>query len=147
MAKYIHVDPIKLGQYIKKKREELGITKYNLALQLRISPSTVTRWEHGECSTIRSDLVIKMAAILGVTADTIFQGGYADDGEALEAISNLRERKELRLTALAPGLTDEQLEVVLIEVGALVRENTRARNNEMKAARDQEKERQKAAQE
>lgn len=139
MAKLVKVDPKNLGEYIKRRREEMGISKYSLALQLRVSPSTVTRWERGYTSTIRSDIVIKMANILGVSPDSIFQGGYADGEAALKAVSTLRERKEHRFSALLAGLTDEQLDVVLLEVGALVKDNTTRRNCEIKAERAREK--------
>ena len=40
--------PSPLGESIRARRSELGMSQAELAAKARISPSTVYRWEHGD---------------------------------------------------------------------------------------------------
>lgn len=58
-----------IGEIIKTKREELGMTQQEIAEKLFVSRQTVSRWESSRCP----DLITakKIANILGITVDDL----------------------------------------------------------------------------
>lgn len=42
------MDQIKIGNFIKECRKELGITQYELADKLNVSFKTISKWECGK---------------------------------------------------------------------------------------------------
>ncbi len=69
---------MKLGESIKAKREQLGLTQQDLAEKLFVSRQTVCRWENG---TRCPDLVMakKIALVLGISLDDLMPGEAVQD--------------------------------------------------------------------
>lgn len=67
-----------LGETIKKRREQLGLTQQDLAEKLFVSRQTVCRWENG---TRCPDLIMakKIAIVLGVSLDELTPGEMVQD--------------------------------------------------------------------
>ena len=67
-----------LGETIKKRREQLGLTQQDLAEKLFVSRQTVCRWENG---TRCPDLIMakKIAIVLGVSLDELTPGEIVQD--------------------------------------------------------------------
>lgn len=65
---------IKVGQYIKERRKELGLTQQNVADRLGISFQAVSRWEKGDGYPDVTYL-LELADILQTTTDKILSGG------------------------------------------------------------------------
>ena len=61
---------MELGNAIKQKREQLGMTQQELAEELYVSRQTVCRWENG---TRCPDLIMakKIALVLGISLDEL----------------------------------------------------------------------------
>lgn len=57
---------------IQKIRSEKGITQEELAKKLAIDRSTIAKWETGK-SLPRSNILIKLAQILGCTVDDLLR--------------------------------------------------------------------------
>lgn len=57
---------MELGEYIKRKRKEFGLTAEQLAEKCGVNPSTVYRWENGDTGKIPSGQLKILAEILMV---------------------------------------------------------------------------------
>ena len=65
-----------LGQRIAELRKKEGLTQEELAEKLGVSPQAVSKWENDiSCPDIMS--ILKIAKILGVSADTLLSGETA----------------------------------------------------------------------
>ena len=56
-----------IGQKIKSRRQELGLTLEELGLRVGVGASTVRKWETNYIKDMKSDKVQKLAEALGVT--------------------------------------------------------------------------------
>ena len=66
-----------IGDYIKAKRESLGLTQEQLAEQVGVSPRTISNWETGK-SKIKFENVEKLAEALKVSPTSIRLGKDVD---------------------------------------------------------------------
>lgn len=57
-----------LARRLREAREEAGLSQREVARQLGIAPSTVSRWERGEARP-RSDALPRLAEVLGVSVE------------------------------------------------------------------------------
>jgi transcriptional regulator with XRE-family HTH domain len=67
-----------MGQRVKKKREEAGMTQKELAKRLNVHQSLVWRWESGDIQTIRPDNVKRICKELGCPYEYIMYGISGD---------------------------------------------------------------------
>ncbi|MCF0111893.1 MAG: helix-turn-helix domain-containing protein [Erysipelotrichaceae bacterium] len=65
---------VKVGQYIRERRKELGLTQQNVADHLGISFQAVSRWETGD-GYPEVTVLLQLADILQTTTDKILSGG------------------------------------------------------------------------
>src|SRR5918997_3793121 len=65
-----------IGEEVRNRREELGLTGAQLAARAGMAPSAVSQIETGK-RTPNSTSVIKLAAALGVEAGDLFPKGQA----------------------------------------------------------------------
>lgn len=61
-----------LGQRIQERREELGITRAELARRLGVSPTAVANYEGGK-NALREDLLLKLFQVLDVDPNYLYQ--------------------------------------------------------------------------
>lgn len=54
----------KIGQIIKNRRLELGLTMKQLSVKAEVSEASVSRWESGSIKTMKCDTAIKVASAL-----------------------------------------------------------------------------------
>lgn len=67
------MDTNKIGNYIIKKREEIGLTSKNLAKLLNTNDKLILKWESGK--SIPNNLLINiLATIFNTTTDNILKG-------------------------------------------------------------------------
>lgn len=59
---------------ISAAREKIKITQEELAKQLNITQGAVAQWESGRTRP-RSDMLVRLADILGCTVDELLRGG------------------------------------------------------------------------
>ena len=57
---------------IRRRREELGISRNELSKKVRVSETAIYKWESGEAKP-RADMLPKLAHVLGCTIDELFR--------------------------------------------------------------------------
>ena len=83
------MDTIKVGNYIKTKRNELGLTQKDLADRLNISFQAVSKWETGETLPDTS-ILLDLASILETSVDLILNGGvFFNDKRKLMSVKDI----------------------------------------------------------
>ena len=82
-----------LGERIKKRRHELGLTLLDVSKALGVKEATVQRYESGEIKTLKYDTITKLAEILH-TSPAILMGW---DAETLAAPKWSDEQSRLNL--------------------------------------------------
>lgn len=96
---------MKIGERIRARREELGLTLENVAAALGVHRSTVMRYENGSTQRIPLSTIEKLAAALGTTTEYLM-GWDGDRGEP--------ESPELRMIArVMSGMPKEKRELLV----------------------------------
>ena len=78
-----------IGEKIKKRRLDLGLTLEDVASYVGVSKPTVQRWETGVIGNMKADRVQKIAEILLVSVDYIL--GNSEDIEDI-IVAKLRKQ-------------------------------------------------------
>lgn len=73
-----------IGQQIRSRREERGLTLVGLAHEVGVQPGTVWRWEAGQNFPRSEEAWRSLAAALGTTVGDLF-GEHDDHGTASAA--------------------------------------------------------------
>ena len=68
-----------VGQRIRQRRQELGISQKELALRLGVSPAAVSNYESGQ-NAIREDVLLRLFDILDVDPNYLYQDAYSGGG-------------------------------------------------------------------
>ena len=69
----------KLGQRIREKREELGLTMEDLGQKMHVNKSTISKWERGAVESIKRSHVDELAQILHCSPEWLM--GFDDKPE------------------------------------------------------------------
>ncbi len=77
------MDQVNIGERIKKRREENGLSLQDVADQLDVNRSSVMRWENGETSRIKLPIVEKLAQILQTSPGYLM--GYKNFDDSVTA--------------------------------------------------------------
>lgn len=67
----VAIEPQEIGSRIKEARLRKGWTQLDLALEAKVSVSSVQRWEAGELPPIRR--LMKLAPLLGISVDALVE--------------------------------------------------------------------------
>ena len=76
----MHMDTLKIGQYIQHLRKANGMTQKQLAEKLNISFQAVSKWENGDALP-DTGILLDLCDLLGTTADRLLNGGTLVVGE------------------------------------------------------------------
>ena len=76
-----------LGKTIHQLRKRRGFTQSDLAVQLDIHPSMVTRWERDQVQP-RITTLEKIASVLDTTVEEIMAGDYSRVGSTLREVDD-----------------------------------------------------------
>lgn len=91
------MDLLKIGQFIRTKRKEKGLTQEALAEKLGVTSRAVSKWENGVCLPDADNMII-LADILGVSINNLFSGEVIDVNERDEQLEKtlieLKKQKE-----------------------------------------------------
>lgn len=68
-----------IGQRLKQRRQELGLSQKELALRLGVSPAAVSNYESGQ-NAVREDVLVKLFAVLDVDPNYLYQDAYSGGG-------------------------------------------------------------------
>ncbi|MBN8891086.1 MAG: hypothetical protein BGP12_08460 [Rhodospirillales bacterium 70-18] len=72
-----------VGGRIREARRARGMTQDALAQAVGVSRSAVAQWETGRAGQLRGNLA-RIAAVLGVSASHLMEGGASEGGPAAE---------------------------------------------------------------
>lgn len=81
-----------LGRRIQERREELGITRAELARRLGVSPTAVANYEGGK-NALREDLLLKLFQVLDVDPNYLYQDALAGQAFVCSAEEQALVRK------------------------------------------------------
>ena len=90
---------VSFGDFVRRAREQAGLTQSRLAQLIGKSPTTIRSWEHGRTNPADPGAVSAMAAVLGLDENELLgQAGFEDPASATATTA----RQELS------GLASEQ---------------------------------------
>lgn len=118
MSKY------ELGQRLRDRRLELGLTLEDVAQVVGVGKSTVRKWETGEIANMRRDRIALLAKALHTTPGFVMgvddTAVLSDDDELQLYLEELKTRPEMRmLFSLAKNATKEDVEQAVKIIEAL----------------------------
>ena len=100
---------MKMGDKIKEKRKEAGLTQEELGEKLGVQKSAVAKWENGRVENIKRSVMLSMSKALGVDPAYWF-----DDGsEAEEGDEDDFTEEQIELLARYDSLPDDKKQLVL----------------------------------
>ena len=95
-----------MGERIKERRIELGMTQEDLAVELGLQKSAIAKYENGRVENIKRTTIIKMANILHCTPAyllgfddndaSVAPSGYYTDPETARLAQEMFEDPEMR---------------------------------------------------
>ena len=66
------------GGLIRRKRKKLGLTLEEVASQLNVSKSTVSKWERGFIVNLKRDKLIALSQLLNISPLEIIEGEFIE---------------------------------------------------------------------
>jgi len=105
-----------LGQRIAAARERAGISQIELAQKLQTVQPSIAYWERSAVN-LRSDVIIKLAQILGISADELLgirpprQNALKPTGKArqvFDAVSRLPRRQQEKIVEVVEAFVSQQ---------------------------------------
>lgn len=113
-----------VGDRVKLRRKELGLTADELAKAIGKDRSTVYRYESHEIEDLPISIVKPLATALHTTPEYIMgweeEDSTSQDDELQEYLEELKNREEMRmLFSLAKGATKEDVEQAVKIIEAL----------------------------
>jgi transcriptional regulator with XRE-family HTH domain len=84
----VAIEPEEIGRRIRSARKARHWTQLEFALEAHISPSTVTRWEHGDLPRVKE--LLRIADLLDIPAEQLVE----PDPEQIAIGAELKELRE-----------------------------------------------------
>lgn len=98
----------KIGELIKNRRKELGMSSVTLANRIGVNQSTISRWENGQIKDIRRAQIYLLSKYLYIPVETILGLSEETTTEDMEIVS-----RRLRLESKLESIKDkETLDVI-----------------------------------
>jgi repressor LexA len=107
-----------LGERIKQRRSELGLTLEDVGEQLGVHRSTVLRYERGDTARIPLDTIEKIAEILHTTPSWLLGWDDEDDGldpdirliaRSMQDMPQDKRRMLVKIIKTMSDIADEEL--------------------------------------
>lgn len=76
----------KIGELIKERRKELGMTSTVLANKIGVNQSTISRWESGEIKDIKRAQIYLLSKYLYIPVETILGLSDVTETEDIELV-------------------------------------------------------------
>ena len=80
--------PVRVGHYIKKAREESGLTQNELSLRTGLSRVTISHLETGARKQIKPELIARISNVLGKKANYFYGIDDISDNICLSGLPN-----------------------------------------------------------
>jgi len=68
-----------VGQRLRQRRTELGMSQTELALKLGVTPSTISNYENGQ-NAIREEILLRLFQVLDMEPNYLYQDAYTGSG-------------------------------------------------------------------
>lgn len=98
------------GGLIRRKRKKLGLTLEEVASQLNVSKSTVSKWERGFIVNLKRDKLIALSQLLNISPLEIIEGEFIE-GQQISINEFLNQLNYLLF--VTDGLTEQQKSMIL----------------------------------
>src|SRR4029077_7642111 len=98
----VALTPREIGQRIKAARKAKHWTQLEFALEAKVSPSTVARWERGQLPPVAE--LIRIAGVLEVEPEELVEPGESD-AQAADSVRSHLARLEEEVAANSGRLT------------------------------------------
>ena len=116
-----------LGEKIKARRTELGMTQFDLAVKCGVTPPTILKWEKGITASIKSTKAQALADALEVSISWLMDWtdeengkGNKHDPEVEALLERMHKDENIRvLLDSSADLTKDDLEFVIDMVNKL----------------------------
>ena len=103
-----------VGEIIKNRRQELGLSYRQLGRLLGVSPSTISKWEKGKVSTLREQNIEGLSRHLHLPKEAFDQNSGTLPQEDMDALAlrtqieyQLMEVRNVRSLRLISGMIKE----------------------------------------
>ena len=122
-----YMDQVKIGKFIKEKRNERNITQSELAEKLNVTDRAISKWENGICMP-DSGIIPELCKILNITINDLFSAEIVDNKnrekfeETLLEFIKLKEKKDKQLLNLEIfiGITFSIILLICILVASFI---------------------------
>lgn len=108
-----------VGDVIKQRRAELGLTLEEVGLLVGVGKSTVRKWEHGMIENMKRDKITKLAAALQLPT-AVLLGIEEKEEKPITNEDDGLTKSQLELMEFARGLSDQEAKQVLQTMKLLV---------------------------
>lgn len=98
------------GGLIRRKRKKLGLTLEEVASQLNVSKSTVSKWERGFIVNLKRDKLIALSQLLNISPLEIIEGEFIE-GQQISINEFLNQLNYLLF--VTDGLAEQQKSMIL----------------------------------
>lgn len=103
-----------LGNRIAQAREQAGLSQGQLAEKMDVSQQVIAAWER-KAKTIRTNTLIKLAGILGVSADELLgmktprqKAPAGRTRQVFDSVSSLPRRQQQKIVEVVQALVAQQ---------------------------------------
>lgn len=117
---------IQIGQIIKQKRQELGMTQTELGQKMGVGKTAVAKWEAGKVKNLKRDALPLLANILRISPLALI-GINEDDNKITKRLNSI---EEVLLKKYRQLDTDDQEEVIAIIDMKLAKANKKVAEKE-----------------
>lgn len=101
-----------LGELIKQKRIDKGLSQTELANKMGVNVSTISRWESGEIENMRRHHVALISKVLDISIYTLMGWNVPDDYPSImkKYLSQMNDESQKRFLEYAEFLISRQEE-------------------------------------
>lgn len=112
---------MKVQDFIKYRRTQLGITLKMIADYVGVSEATVSRWESGDIANMRRDRIFKLSQILKISPMLLMESDVSE-----EDVQSTRTPKEQALEWIRHSATKtDKIEVVQAILASSAKEDAK----------------------
>lgn len=90
----------KLGDFIRTKRKEKKLSQRQLAKKIGVANSAISRWEKGDTDSMRKDNRLKLAEVLEVDPNSLFNTDNTDDLSRFDNVTPANNKKMVMVPVL-----------------------------------------------
>ena len=99
---------MKVQDFIKYRRTQLGITLKEIADYVGVAEATVSRWESGDIANMRRDRIYKLSQVLKISPMLLMESDVSEDD-----VKSVRTPKESAIEWIEQSATkEEKIEVL-----------------------------------